>query len=224
MGLAGRKYHSNGRTEDALIRILREAALQFAAWGASIVLACRNPPPSSREPRPESVVDECVAKARVSSHLKSSFEFWQVDLADLASVEAFTERWLETKRPLDILCNNAGLGSSPGGKKVFRTKDGFEIIHQVRRVYSNSPLSAPHPSAPRTLRAANDDVPCSETSFRQDKVQQRSCEVPWLMQSPRSISSPTCLSRCGSFPPSQRPLNPESSSQPPASTTQGTST
>lgn len=125
---------------------LREAALQFAAWGASIILACRNPPPTSREPRPESVVDECVAKARVSGHLSTSFVFWHVDLADLASVEAFTTRWLETKRPLDILCNNAGLASSPGGKKVFKTKDGFEIIHQVRRIYSRQSLIGATPS------------------------------------------------------------------------------
>ena len=54
-------------------------------------------------------------------------------MADLASVETFAKRWNDTGRPLDILCNNAGMGSSPGGKagKVFKTKDGFEIIHQV---------------------------------------------------------------------------------------------
>ena len=52
-------------------------------------------------------------------------------MAELASVESFANRWLQTARPLDILCNNAGMGSSPGGQDIFLTKDGFEIIHQV---------------------------------------------------------------------------------------------
>lgn len=109
----------------------REAALQFAQWGANIILACRQPPP--HEMHPAEVARECKARAVEHKHEKSEIEFWELDCASIASVEAFAKKWLDTERPLDILCNNAGLGGSPPGGKdgILRTKDGFEIVHQV---------------------------------------------------------------------------------------------
>jgi NAD(P)-dependent dehydrogenase (short-subunit alcohol dehydrogenase family) len=107
----------------------REAALQFAKWGANVILACRNPPP--KEIPPDKVVEECLGAAKENGHKKSTIEWWELDCAKLKSVEAFTQRWMDTRRALDILCNNAGIGSSPGGSKVFKTEDGFEITHQV---------------------------------------------------------------------------------------------
>jgi NAD(P)-dependent dehydrogenase (short-subunit alcohol dehydrogenase family) len=107
----------------------REAAIQMAAWGVNIILACRNPPP--HEILPDKVVEECKVAAKAKGHEKSVFEWWELDCANLNSVDRFASRWLETGRALDILCNNAGMGSSPGGGTVFKTRDGFEIIHQV---------------------------------------------------------------------------------------------
>jgi NAD(P)-dependent dehydrogenase (short-subunit alcohol dehydrogenase family) len=107
----------------------REAALQFAKWGANVILACRNPPP--KEIPPDKVVEECLGAAKEKGHKKSTIEWWELDCAKLKSVEAFAQRWMDTRRALDILCNNAGIGSSPGGSKVFKTEDGFEITHQV---------------------------------------------------------------------------------------------
>jgi NAD(P)-dependent dehydrogenase (short-subunit alcohol dehydrogenase family) len=107
----------------------REAALQFAKWGANVILACRNPPP--KEIPPDKVVEECLGAAKENGHKKSTIEWWELDCAKLKSVEAFAQRWMDTRRALDILCNNAGIGSSPGGSKVFKTEDGFEITHQV---------------------------------------------------------------------------------------------
>lgn len=109
----------------------REAALQMATWGANIILACRQLPPKSRETPAETVKWDAITRARIAGHKDSIIEWWELDMADLASVESFAKRWLATERPLDILCNNAGMGSSPGFNKVFKTKDGFEIIHQV---------------------------------------------------------------------------------------------
>jgi NAD(P)-dependent dehydrogenase (short-subunit alcohol dehydrogenase family) len=56
------------------------------------------------------------------------FEWWECDMADLSSLEALAARWNETGRPLDILCNNAGM--SPRVPRV-ETRDGFELCHQV---------------------------------------------------------------------------------------------
>lgn len=105
----------------------REAALQFARYGASIVLACRRPPP--HEPNPDDVVNECKAAARDAGHLDSTIEWWECDMASFASVEAFAKRWLGTSRSIDILCNNAGIPGASG--QVILTKDGKEIVHQV---------------------------------------------------------------------------------------------
>lgn len=108
----------------------REAALAFARMGANVTLACREYVPE-HEPHPSAVVEECRLLASKHGHPDSEIEAWNLDLAHLASVEAFAERWLKTGRALDILCNNAGIGSSTGGETVVKTRDGFEIYHQV---------------------------------------------------------------------------------------------
>jgi len=120
----------------------REAALRFASWGANLILACRDPP--AKETHPTIVVKECREMMKRNDKT-ADVEWWEVDMADLASVEAFADRWLQTGRALDILCNNAGLGSSPGGEQVTKTKDGFEIIHQVRlKLPFKNTLLGPH--------------------------------------------------------------------------------
>lgn len=106
----------------------REAALQFASWGASIVLGCRQPPP--HEVHPDATVAECVTAARAAGHASSKIEWWPCDMSDLSTVEAFARRWLSTGRALDVLANNAGMGRTASTKPT-KTKDGFEIIHQV---------------------------------------------------------------------------------------------
>lgn len=50
-------------------------------------------------------------------------------MASVASVEALGKRWLETGRPIDVLCNNAGI--SGASKIKVTTGDGFEIVHQI---------------------------------------------------------------------------------------------
>lgn len=106
-----------------------EAALQFAKWGANIILACRDPPP--KEMHPSKVAEQCRHVARKAGQIDTVIEWWELDCSSVKSVDDFAQRWLDTGRSLDILCNNAGIGSSPGGNTVFKTKDGFEIIHQV---------------------------------------------------------------------------------------------
>ena len=102
-----------------------EAGKTFAAWGANLILACRAPP--SWELHPTSAVQQCKDLAAAQGH-SSTIEWWEVDMADLSSVENFCKRWLESDRALDILCNNAG---APNSDKNFMTKDGFQLVHQV---------------------------------------------------------------------------------------------
>ena len=102
-----------------------EAAKSFAQWGANLVLACRNPP--KNELHPTVAVEECKRLAEEHGHV-STIEWWELDMADFKSVEAFCERWLKSEKALDILCNNAGL---PSNDKTRMTNDGFELIHQV---------------------------------------------------------------------------------------------
>jgi hypothetical protein len=48
----------------------RHAAVQFAAWGANMILAARDPP--EREKHPSKVVEECKEAARMKGHEKST--------------------------------------------------------------------------------------------------------------------------------------------------------
>lgn len=106
----------------------REASLQFAKWGANIIIGCRDPPP--REMHPDAAVKSFKEAALTAGHEDTVIEWWKVDMSDLKSVEAFGKLWLESGRPLDILANNAGTAGVV--KKTIITGDGFELVHQVR--------------------------------------------------------------------------------------------
>lgn len=105
-----------------------EAAKSFARWGANLVLACREPP--EWEQHPTTAAAECKALADAQGH-SSTIEWWELDMADFSSVEAFAQRWLDSGRVLDILCNNAGIGTASPPV----TKDGFNVVHQVCRAW-----------------------------------------------------------------------------------------
>lgn len=107
-----------------------EAAKSFAAWGANLILACREPP--TWELHPTAALKECKDIAEAHGH-SSTIEWWEIDMADLNSIEMFCRRWLETNRALDILCNNAGLAASSHNNSTM-TKDGFQLVHQVRLI------------------------------------------------------------------------------------------
>jgi len=80
-------------------------ARALAEHGAEVVLACRN-------------VD---AGGKVADEISGATVVEELDLASLASVHAFADRF---EGPLDLLINNAGVMTPP---KYRETTDGFEL-------------------------------------------------------------------------------------------------
>ncbi len=87
----------------------RATARELARAGARVWLANR-----SRE-RTQPVLDEIVAAG-------GRADFLALDLGDLAAVRAAAQTFLDTKEPLHLLVNNAGLAGQRGV-----TRDGFEL-------------------------------------------------------------------------------------------------
>ncbi|WP_280826229.1 SDR family oxidoreductase [Mycobacterium sp. OTB74] len=89
------------------------AAKQLASAGADVVLAVRNP---SKGEAAAAEIRREVPGANLSVEV--------IDLASLASVEAFTDRLIDEGRPIDVLINNAGVMTPPHRQL---TSDGFEL-------------------------------------------------------------------------------------------------
>jgi NAD(P)-dependent dehydrogenase (short-subunit alcohol dehydrogenase family) len=89
-------------------------ACELARHGASVVLACRNTGKGARALR---AIEAAVPDAQL--------ELSELDLGDLASVEAFAERFRSSghQEGLDLLINNAGVMAPPRRQ----TADGFEM-------------------------------------------------------------------------------------------------
>jgi NAD(P)-dependent dehydrogenase (short-subunit alcohol dehydrogenase family) len=90
-----------------------ETALALAGAGAEVILAARNPDKGRAA--------EVLIRER---HPGAQVRFAMLDLASLASVEAFAEQQLAAGRPIDILVNNAGVMAPPRRQT---TLDGFEL-------------------------------------------------------------------------------------------------
>lgn len=86
-------------------------AFAFAAKGAHVVMAARNP---------EKV--EAARNSILAVHPNASIEIAQLDLASLQSIAECSEQLLNNHEHIDILMNNAGLMAMPQGQTV----DGFE--------------------------------------------------------------------------------------------------
>ncbi len=89
-----------------------ETAAALAAKGATVVMACRN-----RQKAEGAMVE---IRERTSD---AKLELIELDLASLASIEAFAETFRAGHDRLDLLINNAGVMIPPLG----RTEDGFEL-------------------------------------------------------------------------------------------------
>jgi len=113
-----------------------EAARLLCSWNATVILACRDMDRAAKAAAniEKSLPQECTGKVLVR----------QLDLASMASVKKFAERFRESGLALHVLMCNAGFRS--GSLSV--TDDGIEMHYQVVRCQLSSPrLPAPPMSA-----------------------------------------------------------------------------
>lgn len=94
----------------------RETAIRLGALGGHILVHGRN------EERGSEVVETINASA-------GSAQFYQADLASLADVRDLARRVMADHDRLDMLINNAGIGSGDGERR--ESSDGYELIFQV---------------------------------------------------------------------------------------------
>jgi len=90
-----------------------ETARTFAANGATVVMACRNPEKA-----------QLAAIDIRNTNPKAKLELLDLDLASLKSVNKFANDFSAKYDRLDILANNAGVMSPP---EHYITTDGFEL-------------------------------------------------------------------------------------------------
>jgi NAD(P)-dependent dehydrogenase (short-subunit alcohol dehydrogenase family) len=90
-----------------------ETALALAGAGADVILTGRN-----------EIKGNAALAAIRARHPRASIGYQHLDLASLASVREFTERFTRDHHALDLLVNNAGVMMPPTRKE---TVDGFEL-------------------------------------------------------------------------------------------------
>ena len=112
--LAGRTFLVTG----ANTGIGLATATDLARRGGRVYVACRSRPKG-----------EAAAAGIAAATDSEAVGFLPLDLADLASVRACAQGFLDRGEPLHVLINNAGIGGTPG-----RTKDGFELVFGVNHL------------------------------------------------------------------------------------------
>lgn len=100
----------------------KEAAIQLAGCGASVIMACRS---AERGARALEEVKQAAQSEQV--------ELLQVDLASQASIRRFTEEFKSKHKHLDVLINNAA-NFDHTLKKATLTEDGVETIFATNHV------------------------------------------------------------------------------------------
>uniref|UniRef100_A0A670KE54 Dehydrogenase/reductase 13 n=1 Tax=Podarcis muralis TaxID=64176 RepID=A0A670KE54_PODMU len=107
----------SAKTPSGNTGIGKATALDLARRGARVILACRD------RRRGESAVYDIRRESGNNEVL-----FMSLDLASFKSVRAFAAAFLRSEPRLDILINNAGVGSGS------QSEDGFNLVFQVNHL------------------------------------------------------------------------------------------
>ncbi len=155
-----------------------EDALALSAAGWKVVVMGRSPQKGA------------AAVARIArSHPAAQVRFEQIDLADLASIQAFATRMLATGDAIDLLLNNAGVMAPP---KRLETADGFELqfgtnhIGHVALTARLLPLLRKSP-APRVVTVSS--VANRSGAIRFDDLQSAASYVPMKAYSQSKLAN-----------------------------------
>ena len=89
-----------------------ESARALSSAGATVTMLARNPE------KLEAAIERIKAN-NPSADLRTGI----IDLADLSSIRAYVDNFLQTETAIDVLINNAGIMACP----LMRTSDGFEM-------------------------------------------------------------------------------------------------
>lgn len=105
----------------------KAVALQLAALGARVIVHGRN-----RE-RGEAVVAQVNQIYQANQIKGASAKFYAADFASMEQVRSFADALLQECPRIDLLINNAGIGSanSGGGRERQLSADGFELRFAV---------------------------------------------------------------------------------------------
>src|ERR1051325_709896 len=99
----------------------RELALEVAAQGARVLVHGRD------DERGKAALDDIAERTG-----NGNLQWLRADFASLAEVRAMAERVLAEHERLDVLVNNAGIGSNlPGGDQRLASVDGYELRFAV---------------------------------------------------------------------------------------------
>ncbi len=119
------KYNLTGKTiivTGANSGIGKEAAIQLAGCGASVIMACRSVERGAR------ALEEVKRTAQ-----SDQVELMQVDLASQVSIRRFAEEFKSKHNRLDVLINNAA-NFDHTLKRATLTEDGVETIFATNHV------------------------------------------------------------------------------------------
>lgn len=97
----------------------QEITKELARAGYPVIMACKNP---------QKAVSLCERIKKETGNVQ--IEIREINLASLASVNAFTSQLLKEGRPISRLMNNAGILTTP----IRKTEDGLETIISVNYV------------------------------------------------------------------------------------------
>jgi NAD(P)-dependent dehydrogenase (short-subunit alcohol dehydrogenase family) len=115
MNMDGKTVLVTGSTDG----VGRYVAAKLAADGAKVLIHGRD------KARGQTLVDE------IRRHGKGEAVFYQADLSSLAGTRQLAEAVLADVRRLDLLINNAGIGSQNEGPQRQTSADGFELRFAV---------------------------------------------------------------------------------------------
>ncbi|MBN2002454.1 MAG: SDR family oxidoreductase [Anaerolineae bacterium] len=134
--LAGRRLPVEAASQNLAGRVVivtgasdglgKATAKILAAMDAEIVFACRN------AGRAQAAIEETLRYA--PSIRREQLRFIPMDLADLGSVRAFAEQFRAAYARLDVLINNAGVGTTGVKGTQGVTRDGVEAVFQVNHL------------------------------------------------------------------------------------------